>query len=110
MKTVKIKTTGNHRFGQKFIYSVCDVTFDDNGVAEVTEEQAKLLIEKDDRLSIVGIVEDNKEDSEETNYEVELKQMTKSELVELAGNIKGINTLIMGKDKLIKLILENIKK
>lgn len=53
MSTIKIQTNKAHRFGETFITSQGEITWDEKGFAQVTKEVAEKLCEEDDSISII---------------------------------------------------------
>lgn len=89
-KTVKIKTTAPHRFGRRFQNSVCFIEFDNKGIAEVDAEDVDKLLALDPNLKLakkeIEITEVIEED--EIIPEKELEDLTKNQLIEIAGDAK----------------------
>jgi len=97
----KLKTEGEYRFGKVYVYEPCELSFDENGIAEVKDELVQSLLAVDARLSLL----------EEKSTASDLLKMNVKDLKELALEIEGIDKAkveTLKKQELIDLISSNI--
>jgi hypothetical protein len=104
---MKVVTTLSHRFGQTInVGESGEVSFDENGIAEVSEEQAASLFSETDTISPYEGTVDSQEDESH-----DLGKLTVKELKQIAvdAELPEAEWNSLKKDDLVQYLVDNIK-
>jgi len=107
----KVKTVKVSRFGQSVIIGSKKVAFDNEGIAEVSEDILEEVLKGDEELELVDASkEEGGEDEGKKEYRKQLTAMKKDEVLQLAKEAElpeeEYNTL--NKDKLVDYLVSKI--
>jgi hypothetical protein len=104
---MKVVTTLSHRFGQTInVGESGEVSFDENGIAEVSEEQAASLFSETDTIAPYEGTVDSQEDESH-----DLGKLTVKELKQIAvdAELPEAEWNSLKKDDLVQYLVDNIK-
>lgn len=103
---MKIITNLSHRKNQKATISGINVQFDNEGVIEVTKEEAEIIMSKDTSFEVVGESKSKAKDDAKTEEKAEdsgLSELSVSQLKEVAKEA-GLDEEVWGKMKKAELV------